>query len=412
MYWHTEKRKISDLHPTEYNPRKLNKKQQADLTKSLEKFDLVEIPAINTDNQVLAGHQRIKILSVLGRGNEEIDVRVPDRLLSKEEADEYVIRSNKNVGDWDLEKLTEAFNLDDLKDWGFEDFELGKFDIKLGNTDPDALPESVSPITAPGDLWILGDHRLICGDSADHDTVIKVMGTDLATCIVTDPPYGVSIAKKNVFLNEHDKGSSERITSDIVDDDLSPEELKSKLLPVFAELKNSVMAEDCTLFVCSPQGGSLGLMFLLLLKEIGLQVRHILIWKKNKATFSVGRLDYDYQHEPVLLTWGKKHKRPMLGEHRTSVWEIDRPDASKLHPTMKPVALYVNAYLNNSDSGDVVFDPYAGSGTVFISAEQTGRKARGIEISPHYCDIILNRYHEFTGVEPIRQDGVKFAEAK
>ena len=120
----------------------------------------------------------------------------------------------------------------------------------------------------------------------------------------------------------------------------------------------------------------------------------------------MGRLDYDYAHEPILLTWGKKHKRPMLGTHKTSVWEIDKPRANKEHPTMKPVELYINGFLNNSCAGDVVYDPYCGSGTCIIAAEQTGRKARGIEIAPRYCDVIIKRWQEFTGKKAIREDGV------
>lgn len=136
---------------------------------------------------------------------------------------------------------------------------------------------------------------------------------------------------------------------------------------------------------------------MMMMQEAGLRVRHVLIWKKNSPTFSMGRLDYDYQHEPILLTWGKRHKRPMRGEHRTSVWEIDRPRASPDHPTTKPVALYANAMLNNSDDGDVAFEPFAGSGTAVIASEQLGRQCRAIEISPQYCDVIVKRWETLTG---------------
>ena len=138
-------------------------------------------------------------------------------------------------------------------------------------------------------------------------------------------------------------------------------------------------------------------MMMMMMQKAGLRARHVLIWVKNQPTFSMGRLDYDYQHEPILLTWLARHKRPMLGEHRTTVWQIDKPRASPEHPTMKPVALYVNAYLNNSDSGDLVFDAYAGSGTAFIAAEQLCRRCYGLEIEPRYCDVIVARWEKFTG---------------
>jgi len=172
------------------------------------------------------------------------------------------------------------------------------------------------------------------------------------------------------------------------------------------------MAEDCTVFVTAPAIGDVGVMVQVMLKEQGFPSRHALIWKKNSPTFSMGRLDYDYQHESIFLTWAKKHKRPMLGTHKTSVWEIDKPRSNKEHPTMKPVELYVNAYLNNSDSGDVVYDGYGGSGTCIIAAEQTGRKARVIELSPHYCDVIINRWQKFTGKEAVHENGTKWNDLK
>jgi 16S rRNA G966 N2-methylase RsmD len=216
-----------------------------------------------------------------------------------------------------------------------------------------------------------------------------------ASCVFTDPPYGVSIGKKNVMLNSVQKAG--RCLDNIASDDLTPDQLKAILLPAFVNVREIVMADDCTLFTCSPQGGGLGMMMMMMMQEAGLMSRHVLIWKKNQPTFSMGRLDYDYAHEPILLTWGKRHKRPMGGAHRTSVWEIDKPRASAEHPTMKPVELYINAYLNNSDAGDLVADVFAGSGTAFIAAEQTGRICRGLEISPTYCDVIVKRWETFSG---------------
>src|SRR5262249_28284679 len=144
----------------------------------------------------------------------------------------------------------------------------------------------------------------------------------------------------------------------------------------------------------APQGGGLGMM-MMMMQEAGLPIRHVLIWKKNFATFSLGRLDYDYQHEPILLTWGKRHKRPMKGPHRTSVWEIDKPRAAKEHPTMKPIELIGNALQNNSDPGDAVLDSFLGSGSTLIACEQLNRICYGMEIEPRYCHIIIERYKKF-----------------
>lgn len=275
----------------------------------------------------------------------------------------------------------------------------GEGELQGGNTDPDAVPEApVDPVTKPGNVWLLGDHRLMCGSSADEASVRRLMDGNRVQCVFTDPPYGVSISAKNEMLNTFQKAG--RCLTSIEDDDLKPDDLKAKLVPAFTNLRTLIMAEDCTLFVSAPQGGELCMMMMMMI-EAGLKARHVLIWKKNSPTFSMGRLDYDYQHEPILLTWGKRHKRPMAGTHKTSVWEVDKPRSSVDHPTMKPVELYVNAYLNNSDPGDSVADIYSGSGTAFIASEQTGRRCFGMEISPVYCDVIVKRWEEFTGKKAV-----------
>mgnify|MGYP001577871720 FL=1 len=220
-----------------------------------------------------------------------------------------------------------------------------------------------------------------------------------ASCIFTDPPYGVSIAAKNKMLNQANGGRSCELV--VVDDDLSPSELKERLLPAFVNIREIAMADDCTLFVCAPQRGELGMM-MMMMTDAGLRPRHVLIWKKNCPTFSMGRLDYDYQHEPILLTWGARHKRPMRGSHKTSIWEVDKPRESKAHTTMKPVELYINAYLNNSDRDDHVFEPYSGSGTAFLAAEQTGRTCHGIEISPAFVDVAISRWETLTAGKATR----------
>lgn len=257
---------------------------------------------------------------------------------------------------------------------------------------PDAPAE---PTTKPGDLWLLGEHRLLCGDCRNKGDVQRVLNGDRATVIFTDPPYGVAIGAKNRMLNSFQRAG--RNLRDIVDDGMSPDQLKQSLLPAFELIRTDAMAPDATLFVCAPQGGELCMMMMMMMQEAGLKVRHVLIWKKNQPTFSMGRLDYDYQHEPILLTWGKRHKRPMRGSHRTSIWEVDKPRASAEHPTMKPVELYANAYLNNSDEGDVAFEPYSGSGTACIAGEQVGRIVRAIEIDPAYCDVAVERWQNLTG---------------
>lgn len=162
--------------------------------------------------------------------------------------------------------------------------------------------------------------------------------------------------------------------------------------------------DDAVYFVTSPQGGSLGLM-MMMMKDAGLPVRHVLMWMKNSATFSLGRLDYDYQHEPIFYTWTKSHHNYRCGENRTTVWKYDKPRKCDVHPTMKPVELVANAIIDGTKEGDVVLDAFGGSGTTMIAAEQLGRKSRLMELDPHYIDVIIARWENFTGKKAVLLNG-------
>lgn len=196
------------------------------------------------------------------------------------------------------------------------------------------------------------------------------------------------------MLNQFQR--SGRCTENIENDTLSVDELHSMLLKAFTNVRN-VCADDASYYVTSPQRGDLGMMMMMMMKEAGLPIRHVLMWHKNTATFSMGRLDYDYQHEPICYTWTKKHKFYGKGKFHTSVWDIDKPRKCDLHPTMKPVELVANCIENNSIGGDIVLDVFGGSGTTMIACEQLGRKCYMMELDPHYCDVIIDRWEQFTG---------------
>jgi DNA modification methylase len=398
---------VSELVPYDKNSRTHTDQQINQIVKSIKEFGFTNPVLVDKDNGIIAGHARVQAAKKMGMASVPC-IRLSNLTSAQKRA--YVIADNKlalNAG-WDSDAL--KFEITGLKDEDFDlsltGFDQGEIEqILIGNgndglTDQDAVPDvGEEPVTKTGDVWIMGDHRLICGDSTSAEDVNRLLDGGKADIVFTDPPYGVSIGSKNRFLNSFQKGG--RNLTDIESDDMKPEELKDKLLvPAFTVLK-SILAENATVFLTAPQGGELGMMMMLMMKEAGLPVRHVLIWKKNAPTFSMGRLDYDYQHEPILLTWGKKHEYYGAGQHRTSVWEIDKPTSSKEHPTMKPVELYVNAYLNNSKAGDIAYEPFSGSGTAFIASEKVGRKCRGIEISPHYCDVIIKRWEEFSGRKAI-----------
>lgn len=212
--------------------------------------------------------------------------------------------------------------------------------------------------------------------------------------VFTDPPYGVSIGSKNEMLNKIKRAG--RCTQNIENDTLSAEDLRSLIVGAMTNARLSCEPDACY-YVTSPQGGDLGLMMQEAMRDAGLPVRHILIWRKNVATFSLGRLDYDYQHEPIFYTWTEKHHNYRKGDNRTTVWDYDKPRKCDLHPTMKPVELVANCMKDGTLLGDKVLDLFGGSGTTLIAAEQLGRKCFMMELDPHYCDVIIARWEKLTG---------------
>lgn len=221
----------------------------------------------------------------------------------------------------------------------------------------------------------------------------------MADLVFTDPPYGVSIGDKNAALNSVQKAG--RCTTNIENDTLSASDLYPILVKAMTNARKSCKS-DASYYVTSPQGGELGLMMMMMMKDAGLPVRHMLIWEKSSATFSLGRLDYDYQHEPIFYTWTEKHHNYRNGEYRTTIWKYDKPRKCDLHPTMKPVALVVNAIMDGTKEGDIVLDVFGGSGTSVIACEQTNRRCLTMELDPHYCDVIIARWEKLTGQTAVK----------
>jgi DNA modification methylase len=287
----------------------------------------------------------------------------------------------------------------DFEDLGLDVKPPRDIDEELGKV-PGAAPD---PVTRPGDVYQIGNHRLICGDSAEPETYQRLMGDELADMVFTDPPYGVSLGEKNRMLEERDKSKTARILEDIENDSLDAEALCALLTKVFKNVYHR-MKDTASYYVTGPQGQN-GLMISLSLLDAGLPARHHLIWCKSQATFSMGRLDYDYQHEPIFYGWKRKHNFYGTGKYQTSLWHYDKPKKCGLHPTMKPPALIENAILNSMEpleksenavlnssvKNDIILDPFAGSGSTLIAAEDCKRRSRLIEISPHYCDVTVKR---------------------
>lgn len=404
-----EQIKIEDLKPYERNARRHEAADVAAIVKSIEAFGFNDPVGVwGPQNVIVEGHGRVMAAKQLGM-TEVPCIRLDD--LTDEQRRAYALAHNKTaeLSTWDAELLPlelEDLPTIDMAGFGFDldkvagDFLRAREAAKVEEDDFDPGAE-VEKRAKPGDIWQLGDHRLMCGDSTDPDAWKCLMDGELADMVFTDPPYGVAIGDKNKALNAVQP--SGRRTENIKGDTMTEEQLYEMLKKAFENVRDNC-AEDACYFVTSPQGGSLGLM-MMMMKDAGLPVRHVLMWRKNTATFSLGRLDYDYQHEPIFYTWTKKHHNYREGDQRTTVWEYDKPRKCDLHPTMKPVALVANAVLDGSRGGMLVLDAFGGSGTTLIACEQLGRRCRMMELDPHYVDVIIDRWEKMTGKEAYLIDG-------
>lgn len=395
LSWSTEQRRINDLLPFDQNPRAMTEEEHAQLKKSLEKFNLAEIPAITPSGKIVAGHQRVRLLKELGRGDEIIDVRVPNRELTSEEFQEYLIRSNKTTGHFEDEQL---LNFDEtiLEDTGFNLDELrgGKEIIE------DEVPEPpIEPKAKLGDLYQLGNHRLLCGDATKKEDVERLMDGKKADIVFTDPPYGVSYGDKNAFLNSISRGN--KIQTPIKHDHDTVPDMKI-LWDGFLLSAAEATTNKASYYVCSPQGGELMMMMMMAIDQSPWMLKHTMIWVKNNHV--LGRSDYNYKHEPILYGWKKDGTHEFIGggAQKTSVWEVDKPLSSKLHPTMKPIELMVNAIQNSTTESQIVIDLFGGSGSTLIASEQLNRSCYMMEIDPHYIDVIIARWEKFTNKTAVK----------
>ena len=411
---------LSEIQPYEKNPRKNDAAVQY-VEASIREFGF-RIPIIIDKNGVIVcGHTRYKAARKMKL--EKVPCIYADDL-TEEQIRAFRIADNKTgeAASWDWSILPEelkGIKTIDMTDFGFLNTEVeDPNDVHEDNYNP----EGAKRRTAAGQLWELGEHRLMIGDSTDPAAVKNLMGGELAEFVFTDPPYGVAIGDKNKTLNKIGHGGRQQ--ENIVGDTLGVDDLYKMLVAAFRNLRE-VCAEDAAYYVSSPQGGEIGMMMMMMMKDAGLPVRHNLIWVKNNAAFSMGKLDYDYRHEPIFYTWTKKHNfyggyqntviddtkpidkmskselkdlvRALQEDRETSVLYCDKPLRSEMHPTMKPVKLVARLMINSSRKGDIVADIFGGSGTTLIAAEQLGRKARLMEIDPRFGDVILDRWEKYTG---------------
>ena len=379
---------LKELKPAAYNPRKKLKKGDKEYEKikqSLLKFGYVDPIIVNDDLTVIGGHQRLTVLKDL---NYETAKCVIVKL-SKEDEKALNIALNKITGQWDEALLADLlldlqesdFNLDLT---GFEPPEIDDIlsnvhDKELSEDEFDVEEELKKPtVSRCGDVWQLGKHRVICGDSTKSETYDQLLGDKKANLVVTDPPYNVDV---------------EETAGKILNDNMSDGDFYQFLLSMFTQVENH-METDASIYVF--HADTEGLNFRKAFKDAGFYLSGCCIWKKNSLV--LGRSPYQWQHEPCLYGWKKKGKHQWFSDRKqTTIWEYDRPKSSKDHPTMKPIQLMAYPIQNSSMRGTVVLDPFLGSGSTLIAADQTGRVCYGIELDEKFVDVIVKRYIEVTG---------------
>lgn len=388
------------------NPRKITKEQFERLKSAIESVGFHHPIAVDIDGTIISGNQRYRALCELG--HKEVRVSVPSRQLTDKEFRQIVVQGNVSNGIWDTEILSADNDIEELVAWGLsEDWLLGEQKkIEPDEKDDEAPPVPKQAFTKRGDIWLLGDHRLMCGDSTLKGDVDMLMNGEKADMVFTDPPYGVSYADKNKYLNTIAPGN--RIQTEIKNDHMDLEETGAFVFEAFCRIKE-ILADRSSYYITAPQGGDL--MMMMMMQKAGIPLRHCLIWVKNNHV--LGRTDYNYKHEPILFGWDKVHDFYGNGQHKFSTWEIPKPQKNDLHPTMKPVELVVNALLNSTKEGMIVADIFGGSGTTMIAAEKTNRVCRMMELSENYCDVIVRRWQEHSGKIATRQrDGAPLPETQ
>ncbi len=392
---------LDALIPYARNSRTHSDEQVAQVAASIREFGFTNPVLIDGEGGIIAGHGRVMAARKLGLA-EVPCIRLGH--LSEAQRRAYIIADNKlalNAG-WDEQML--ALEFKDLQDMGFNleltGFGLEDIDELLaeldatpeGNTDADdALPVPEKPKTQPGDVWLLGKHRVMCGDSTNLQHAETLMGGGMANLLVTDPPYNV--AYEGGGGSDENRKSKTRIDHKIENDSMSDGDLRPFLRDCYATA-NAVMQPGASFYIW--HADSEGFNFRGAAHDIGWQVRQCIVWVKNVMV--LGRQDYQWRHEPCLYGWKEGAAHSWYSDRKqTTVLEFNKPQRSGEHPTMKPVDLIQYQVENSSKAGDIVLDLFGGSGTTLIACEKTGRTNRSMELDPKYCDVIVRRWQNFTG---------------
>jgi len=384
-----ERRPISDLIPYARNSRTHSEAQVAQIAASIREWGWTMPILIDETGNIIAGHGRVMAAQKLNI--KDVPCMTAEGW-SEAKRRAYVIADNKlalNAG-WDDEMLRVEFgelrDLDfDLSLTGFDDAEIDALfptEVAEGLTDEDAVPEAPEqPVTVEGDVWVLGRHRLMCGDSTSIEHLQRLCDGQLVDMWLTDPPYNVA----------YEGGTKEKLT--IKNDSMADDQFRQFLRDAYVAA-DAVMKAGAVFYIW--HADLEGYNFRGAAKDAGWTVRQCLIWKKSSLV--MGRQDYHWIHEPCLYGWKDGAAHLWAADRKqTTILQFDKPSRNGEHPTMKPVELFEYQMLNNTKGSDLVLDSFAGSGTTAIACEKHGRNARLMELDPKYCDVIIKRWQDFTG---------------
>lgn len=348
---------------------------------------------------IIGGNMRYSAMQELGYTEAPCKVIPEDTTVEQLRA--YTLKDNSGYGEWDWDMLADQWDMDELDAAGIDIPDFGG--AKPTNTeaedveedDFDETTDEIKTRCQAGDIWQLGDHKLLCGDSTKEADIARLMGKETADLWITDPPYNVN----------YEGGTDDKLK--IANDNMNSGDFFEFLKAAFTTAVK-VLKEGCSFYIW--YGCREHVNFETALNAAGLTVREQLIW--NKSSFVLGRSDYHYKHEPCLYGWKDGASHNWYNDRsQTTVMDFEKPSKNDLHPTMKPVPLFAYQIANSSKKGDIVLDTFGGSGTTIIACENLGRKARSVELDPHYCDVILARWEKLTGKEAKRlESGSRVAE--
>ena len=377
-----ESKLLADIVPYAKNAKKHDNRQINNVAESIKQYGFVQPIVIDRDGVIVIGHCRALAAKKLGM--EEVPCVCVDDLTPEQVNALRLVDNKSNESDWDFDLLADEIPGLDLSAFDF-DWGLPEITEEVIEDEAPEVDEDAEPIAKLGDIWKLGRHRLMCGDSTSIDDVEKLMGGQLADMLLTDPPYNVAYEGK----------TKDRLT--IQNDSMDNDSFRQFLRDAFSSA-DAVMKQGAVFYIW--HADSEGYNFRGACFDIGWKVRQCLIWNKNSMV--MGRQDYQWKHEPCLYGWKEGASHLWASDRKqTTVIDYQRPTKADIHPTMKPVGLFDYQIKNNTKGGDIVLDLFNGSGTTIMACEQNGRVARCMELDPRYVDACVKRWENFTGEKAV-----------